>query len=97
MAPTNPPTNNPSEAVKHSKMYDATDHLLQSLARKAGEMIKVRRIPETSSYRVNWYYPCVDANRTIPGLTVRYIRQSQFLNCSLNDEGTPVITYPIRQ
>ncbi len=83
--------------VSKPQRYDATEFLQHHLTRLPGDVLKITRIPQSDFYRANWYGPQVSSNPQIPGLAVRYIRDSKFLSCRLNDEGTPVITYPPRQ
>jgi hypothetical protein len=77
--------------------FDATDHLQRTLPRHAGDILKIVRIPHTDRYRVNWYDTGMRGKPSVVGLTIHYIRESQFLICRLNESGVPVVTYPPKQ
>jgi len=98
MQPTdNIPAENEKQPVPRKPSFDGKRYLEQTLHRKAGEIIKVVRIPHTDSYRVNWYNPSQNMTAAIPGPSIMYIRESKFLFCRLDAEGKPQITYPARQ
>lgn len=83
--------------VQKPQRYDATEFLQHHLSRLPGDVLKITRIPHTDFYRANWFGQQAATNPHIPGLAIRYIRDSKFLSCRLGPSGAPVITYPPRQ
>ena len=81
----------------HEPEFDAKEYLERTLSRKPGDMLKVIPMQGRDSFRVNWYSSKTSQQATIPGLSIAYIRESKFLFCRLNAEGTPEITYPAKQ
>jgi len=77
--------------------FDGKKYLERTLQKLPGEMMKVVQIPQTNSYRVNWYDPAKAGSGSVPGLSVMYIRKSEFLFCRLGEDGEPVVSYPARQ
>ena len=86
------------EPVKSGDLgFDAEEFLERTLPRKPGDQIKIFPMHGSGSFRVNWYSSRASEKSTIPGLNIAYIRESKFLFCRLNVEGTPEITYPAKQ
>ena|ERR1035437_360010 len=77
--------------------FDAKRYLQRTLPRKPGDLLKVFSMQRRDSFRVNWYSNKASQQATIPGLNIAHIRESKFLFCRLNTEGTPEITYPAKQ
>jgi hypothetical protein len=82
---------------KRETSFNAKEYLERTLSRKPGDFLKIFPMKRGDSFRVNWYSSRASQQATIPGLNIAYIRESKFLFCRLNAEGTPEITYPARQ
>lgn len=96
--PAQPSENSPDETQKASpSAFDGRSYLERTLERKVGDLMTIRQIPHTCAYRVNWYDRSVIGNAAIAGLSIRYIRKSQFLYCRMGEDGKPFITYPAKQ
>ena len=84
-------------AKSRAPEFDAKAYLERALPRKPGDLLKVFPMRGRDSFRANWYSSKASQQATIPGLSIAYIRESRFLFCRLNAEGTPEITYPAKQ
>jgi len=49
--------------------FDGKKYLERTLQKLPGEMMKVVQIPQTNSYRVNWYDPAKAGSGSVPGLS----------------------------
>ena len=76
---------------------DLVEHLKRVLPRQVGDILRITPIPGTHSFRANWFDTRVVGTRSVPGLSIAYIRHSTFLHCRMGDDGTPQISYPARQ
>jgi hypothetical protein len=98
MAPTpEPPIEQEKPATRPEPKFDAKEYLGRTLPRKPGDLLKIFPMHGGNSFRVNWYASRDSQERAIPGLNIAYIRESKFLYCRLNAQGTPEITYPAKQ
>ena len=77
--------------------FNAQHYLETTLKRRPHELMTVVRIPESDAFRVNWYAIRPDQTSAIAGMSIRYIRESQFLFCRLDANGKPCIVFPTRQ
>ena len=80
-------------AKKTAPKFDAGAYLQRTLPRQPGDLLKVFPMHGRHSFRVNWYNQKPTQQASIPGLNISYIRDSKFLTCRLNEEGTPEIIY----
>ena len=92
-----PPTEKPEPVKKPEPEFDAKAYLERTLPRKPGDLLKVIAVHGRDAFRVNWYNNPAAQRGAIPGLNISYIRESKYLFCSLNAEGTPEIAYPAKQ
>jgi len=97
-----PSINKPADAgepagTSHEPVFNAAAYLERTLPRKPGDFLKVFPMHNRSSFRVNWYANRPPEKATMPGLNIAYVRESKFLFCRLNVQGTPEITYPDKQ
>ena len=98
MAPTAElPAKDEEAAKKAEPKFDAKEYLKRTLPRQPGDFLKIFQMHARGSFRVNWYAHRISEGAAIPGLNIAFIRESKFLYCRLNAEGTPEITYPARQ
>lgn len=96
-ASAQPPEGSPVAGPPASPEFDARNYLERTLERHAGDLMTIRQIPHTCAYRVNWYDRSVAGSAAIAGLSIRYIRRSEFLFCRIGVDGKPHITYPKKQ
>jgi hypothetical protein len=92
-----PPEGSSGAVPPASAEFDARSYLERTLERHAGDLMTIRQIPHTCAYRVNWYDRSVAGSAAVAGLSIRYIRKSQFLFCRIGADGKPAITYPVKQ
>jgi len=77
--------------------FDAQEYLARTLPRQSGDILKVIPIHARDSFRVNWCHSKASQQGSMLGLNIAYIRESKFLFCRLNAQGSPEITYPAKQ
>ena len=84
-------------AENQSVKFDPKEYLTRTLPRQPGDVMKVIPMHGHGSFRVNWYSSKASQQGSMPGLNFGYIRESKYLFCRLNAQGTPEITYPAKQ
>ena len=84
-------------AEREPVTFDPKEYLARTLPRQSGDILKVIPMHGRDSFRVNWCSSKASQQGAMPGLNFAYIRESKFLFCRLNSQGSPEITYPAKQ
>ena len=83
------PSEESAENATDTTRFNAKEYLERTLVRRPSDLMTIRRIPQSCAYRVNWYDRAVVGETAVAGLSVRYIRKSEFMFCRLGDDGKP--------